>query len=152
MYSDDITNINKQKLFFQCFLRLLSTGKPRQSGAPQSRLQSLLLRSYGMPRPLPEMVKLKIVRALFICQNWPPGPLPDQKVWKWNRLFPRVFAEKPSPWCIRFGIWLIWLESWLKRKFSLRREWSGWSVLTNEKRLKLPSIACRWCCLLRTHT
>ena len=80
MYSDDITNINKQKLFFHCFLRLLSTGKPRQSGAPLSRLQSLLLHSYGMPRPLPEMVKLKIVRALFICQNWPPGQLPDQSV------------------------------------------------------------------------
>ena len=54
MYSDDITNIN-------CFRRLLPTGKPRQSEAPLSRLQSLLLHSYGMPRLLPEMVKLKIV-------------------------------------------------------------------------------------------
>jgi len=60
MYSVDITNINKQKLFFDCFLRLLSTGKPRQWEAPLFRLQSLLLHSYGMPHLLPEMVKLKI--------------------------------------------------------------------------------------------
>ena len=25
--------------------------------------------------------------------------------------FQRVFAEKPSPWCILFTIWLIWLDS-----------------------------------------
>ena len=50
------------------------------------------------------------LRAFSICQNWPAGPLPDQTVWKWNRLFRRVFAEKPSPSCIIFRIWLIWLK------------------------------------------
>ena len=30
---------------------------------------------------------------------------------KINRLLPRVFAEKLSPSCILFRIWLIWLES-----------------------------------------
>ena len=49
--------------------------------------------------------------ALSICQNWPAGPLPDQSVWKWKRLFPRVFAEKPSPSCVLFRNWLTWLES-----------------------------------------
>ena len=29
---------------------------------------------------------------------------------KWDRLFPRVFAEKPSPSYILFKIWLIWLD------------------------------------------
>ena len=77
-------------------------------------------------------------RALSICQNWPAGPLSDQSVWKWNRLFPRVFAEKLSPSCILFKIWLIWLDSfWLKVKFSLRRERSGRSVETNGKRPKV---------------
>ena len=35
----------------------------------------------------------------------------DQSVSKWNRFFQRVFTEKPSPSCIPFRIWLIWLES-----------------------------------------
>ena len=31
--------------------------------------------------------------------------------WPWNRLFPTVFAEKPSPSCIVCRIWRIWLDS-----------------------------------------
>ena len=57
------------------------------------------------------IVKLSFLWALSICQNWPAGPLPDQSVWKWKRLFPRVFAEKPSLSCILFRNWLTWLES-----------------------------------------
>ena len=57
------------------------------------------------------IVKLSLLWALSICQNWPAGPLPDQSVWKWKRLFPRVFAEKPSLSCILFRNWLTWRES-----------------------------------------
>ena len=32
-------------------------------------------------------------------------------LWQRNRLFPTVFAEKPSPSCIVFRIWRIWLDS-----------------------------------------
>ena len=31
--------------------------------------------------------------------------------WQWNRFFPTVVAEKPSPSCIVFRIWRIWLDS-----------------------------------------
>ena len=85
--------------------------------------------------------------ALSICQNWPAGPLSDQSVWKWNRLFPRVFAAKLSPSCILFKIWLLWLDSfWSKVKFSLRRERSGRSVETNGKRPQSHSshTTVRW--------
>ena len=51
------------------------------------------------------------LRAVSICQNWPAGPLPDQSVSKWNLLFLKIFAEKPSPSCILFRIWLIWLNN-----------------------------------------
>ena len=45
--------------------------------------------------------------ALSICQTgWP-----DQSVRKWNGLFPEGFVEKPSPSCMLFRIWLIWLDS-----------------------------------------
>ena len=47
------------------------------------------------------------LRVFSIYQNWPAGPLLDQLLWQWNRLFPRVFAEKPSPFCIIFRIWLM---------------------------------------------
>ena len=36
---------------------------------------------------------------------------PDQSLSKWNGFFPEGFAEKPSPSCILFRIWLIWLDS-----------------------------------------
>ena len=81
------------------------------------------------------IVRLSLLWAFSICQNWPAGPLPNQSVWKWKRLFPRVFAEKPSPSCILFRNWLTWLESF-DSKGNLRREWCGWSVLTNGKRPK----------------
>ena len=32
-----------------------------------------------------------------------------QKFWQWNRLFPRGFAEKPSPLYIIFRFWRIWM-------------------------------------------
>ena len=38
--------------------------------------------------------------ALSKSQNWPAGLWLDQSFWQWNRLFSRVFAEKPSPLCI----------------------------------------------------
>ena len=43
------------------------------------------------------------------------------------------FAEKASPSCILFRIWLIVL---IKSEIVMRREWSGRSVLTNGKRPK----------------
>ena len=54
----------------------------------------------------------RYLRALSIWQNWPAGPLPDQSVSEWNRLFPRVFAEKP-----------------LLPVHYLGFDWSGWIVL-----------------------
>ena len=36
---------------------------------------------------------------------------PDQTFWQRNRIFSRGFAEKPSPLCIIFRIWLIWMVS-----------------------------------------
>ena len=49
--------------------------------------------------------------ALSKSQNWPAGPWPDRTFWRWNRLFLRGLAEKPSPLCIIFWIWLIWMVS-----------------------------------------
>ena len=70
---------------------------------------------------------------IFVCQDWPVGPLPDQSVWEWNRLFfQKFFPEKPSP--SYQGMTNLAGEFWLKGKFSLRREWSRRSVLTNGKR------------------
>ena len=46
-------------------------------------------------------------RTLSKKQNWPARPWPNQSFWNWNRLSPRVFAEKPSASCMRFRIWLI---------------------------------------------
>ena len=45
--------------------------------------------------------------TLSKSQNWPVGPWPDKTFWQWNRLSPRRFAEKPSPLCIIFMIWLV---------------------------------------------
>ena len=45
----------------------------------------------------------------FVCVNVRPF-LPMQSVSKWNGLFPKGFAEKPSPSCTLFRIWLIWLD------------------------------------------
>ena len=64
------------------------------------------------------------LRALSICQNWPAGPLPEQSVWKWNRLFLRVFLENPSFSCILFRIWPIWLDSF-DWKWNSRYDWKG---------------------------
>ena len=77
-------------------------------------------------------------RALFICQNWPARPWPDQWVWKWNMLFPRVFAEKLVPSCILLFYDLTDLgeKFWLKMKL-VWREWSGWSVGQMESTLSL---------------
>ena len=46
------------------------------------------------------------------------------------------FAEKASPSCILFKIWLIWPDSLIKSEILMRRECSGRSVLTNGKRPK----------------
>ena len=57
---------------------------------------------------------IQITTALRVhskSQNWPAGPWPDQSFRQWNRLFPRVLAENPSPWCIVFRIWLFWLDN-----------------------------------------
>ena len=69
---------------------------------------------------LPKIRKIKRIifnyylfrlRALSKSQNWPARPWPNQTFWQWNMLFPRGFAEKPSPLCIIFRIWLIWMVS-----------------------------------------
>ena len=56
------------------------------------------------------------VRALSKSRNWPVGRSKEQIFWQWNSLFPRGFTEKPSPLCIIFRIWLIWMvnfdEKW----------------------------------------
>ena len=45
-----------------------------------------------------------VLRVLSKSQNWLAGPWLDQTFWQWKRLFPRGFAEKPSPlWIIYFG-------------------------------------------------
>ena len=70
---------------------------------------------------------LSMLRALSKSQNWPAGPWSEQSFWQSIlRLFPRVFAEKPSPSnlvprvlsypslrtrLISFSIWLMWLDS-----------------------------------------
>ena len=51
------------------------------------------------------------IRALSKSQNWPAEPWSDPTFWQWNRLFPRGFVEKPSPLCIIFRIWQIWMVS-----------------------------------------
>ena len=51
-----------------------------------------------------------ISRALYKSHRVRTGR-PDQSFWQRNGLFPRVFAEKPSPSCILFRIWLIWLNN-----------------------------------------
>ena len=51
------------------------------------------------------------LRVFSKSQNWPAGLWQDRSFWKRNRLFPRVFAEKPSPSCILFRVWLIWPDS-----------------------------------------
>ena len=51
------------------------------------------------------------LRALSKSQNSLAGSWSDQTFWQWNRLFPRRFAEKPSPLCIIFRIWHIWMVS-----------------------------------------
>ena len=68
---------------------------------------------------LPKIRKIKRIicnylfrlRALSKSQNWPARPWPNQTFWQWNMLFPRGFAEKPSPLCIIVRIWLIWMVS-----------------------------------------
>ena len=67
------------------------------------REKGLLRRLIPHPFPLLEHT----LRALSNSQNWPARPWPDQTFWQWNRFFPRGFAEKPSPLCIMFRIWLI---------------------------------------------
>ena len=47
----------------------------------------------------------------FPFVSWPDGPLPDQSLWQWNGLSSIVFAEKTSPSCTLFRIWLICLNS-----------------------------------------
>ena len=57
--------------------------------------------------PTPPLNQHFTLRALSICKNWPAGTLPEQLFWQWNRLFPGVFAEEPSPSYTLFRIWLI---------------------------------------------
>ena len=59
---------------------------------------------------------------LSIWQNWPAGPLPDQSVSKWNRLFP-----KP-----RSGFSLL-LKHHLIQAYHLGFDWTGWIVLINSE-------------------
>ena len=49
--------------------------------------------------------------AQSICQNWPAGPLQDQSVWKWNRLFQEFL-----------------LKNHLFRTYHSGFDWSGWIV------------------------
>ena len=70
----------------------------------------------------------------------------DQSVGKWNWLFPRVFAEKPSPLVHTQDLTYMAGEFWWKWKLSWRLEWSGRSVLTNGKAPKrvLISLEVSW--------
>ena len=49
--------------------------------------------------------------AQSVCQNWPAGPLQDQSVWKWNRLFQEFL-----------------LKNHLFRTYHSGFDWSGWIV------------------------
>ena len=51
------------------------------------------------------------LRVLSESQNWLDGLWLDQSFWQSNGLFPRAFAEKPSPSTMLFRIWLMWLDS-----------------------------------------
>ena len=59
--------------------------------------------AYHLPKPWSDWFayvngkQLFSLRVLSTSQNWPAGPWPDQSFCKWNRLFPRVFAEKQKP-------------------------------------------------------
>ena len=48
-------------------------------------------------------------------QSWPAGPCPERSFWQSNKIFPWVFAEKPSPSCILFRIWLMWLDTFYQK-------------------------------------
>ena len=54
-----------------------------------------------------------------------PEPWPDQSFWNWNRLSPRVFAEKPSPSCMHFRIWLIWQDIFFYWKWNSHYDGNG---------------------------
>ena len=95
---------------------------------------------YTMPVRITFLVSKVVSKGTFQKSNWPAGPRPDWSFWKWNRLFPRVFDEKPFPLCMPFRIWPIRLLC-LKVKFSLRWECPGWSVQTNGEQ---PKISRYW--------
>ena len=56
------------------------------------------------------LLKLILGRFPFVRTDRPDHRW-SRLFWQWNRLFPRVFAEKPSLSCVVFRIWLIWLDS-----------------------------------------
>ena len=56
-------------------------------------------------------MKVHYLGALSKSQSWPAGPWSDQTFWQWNRLLLWDFTEKPSPLCVKFRIWRIWMVS-----------------------------------------
>ena len=87
-----------------------------------------------------QLVNNRILRVLFKSQNWLARSWPDQSFWERNRLFPRVFYEKPSPSCILQDLTDPVGSFWLKVKFSLWRKWLGRSVLTHGKRPEMSFL------------
>ena len=126
-----------------------SSLKKTKRGSTRRLCQSFVLHSVIAPSAT--------LRAFSICRNSSLAPLPDQTVWKRNRLsFPRVFTEKPSP-SRQYNVQDLTdlaEEFWIKGKLSMRRKWSGRSVLTNGKRPKnLPGdvrtkITGRWLAMI----
>ena len=62
------------------------------------------------PYPIMVLYSVDLGRFSFV-RTGRPDHCPTESVWKWNRLFPRVFAGKPSP-----------------RAYYLGFDWSGWKV------------------------
>ena len=108
------TLCDKTSLLTNCYFTRHSTMLVGQTGSGKSVcwkiLQASMTRlkrdgdsSFNIVRVSP--------RALSKSQNWPVGPWLDQTFWQWNRLFPWSLAKEPSPLCIIFWIWLIWMAS-----------------------------------------
>ena len=71
---------------------------------------------------------------LCICQNWPAGPLPYSISLEMKWLFPKSFRWKTiSSVHTIYDLTDLTGEFSLRAKLSLRRLWSGRSVLTNGK-------------------
>ena len=71
---------------------------------------------------------------LCICQNWPAGPLPYRISLEMKWLFPKSFRWKTiSSVHTIYDLTDLTGEFSLRAKLSLRRLWSGRSVLTNGK-------------------